>query len=282
MTKKRFLSENLVDEYVKWLWKEEKSCATIKKYQRDVLCFIHFAEGREVRKDVVIQYKEQLIQKNYAISSVNSMLVALNGLFTYLGWEECKVKTMRIQRQVYCPECKELSREEYLHLVAVAQAKEDVRMALLLQTVCSTGIRISELPYITVEAVLAGETTVYCKGKSRKIILVSAIQKQLYKYMEERGIRTGPIFITKKGKPIDRSNIWREMKKLSLEAGISVEKVSPHNLRHLFARTFYEADKDIAKLADVLGHSNIDTTRIYIITTENAHRKCMESLQLTI
>ena len=279
---KRFFTQDCLKGYVEWLYKEEKSAATIAKYQHDVMQFWDFLGKATVQKEDVIRYKEWLIKHNYTPRSVNSMLAAVNSLFVYLGWEECKVKSMRLQRQVYCPESKELSKEEYLKLVRAAQSKGDERLGLLLQTLCSTGMRISELSSVTVEAVRAGETMVHCKGKSRRIFLVPALQDHLCQYIRENRIETGPVFISNRGNPMNRSNIWREMKSLCAYAGVEPKKVTPHNLRHLFARSFYAVDKDIAKLADVLGHSSIDTTRIYVMTTEKEHVECMEKLQLTL
>ena len=280
--KKRVLSQSWLDEYMQWLQTEEKSCATIGKYKRDVLYFYEFVGKNSITKEDVLLYKQWLVDNHYAPSSINSMLASVNSLFMFLGWSECRVKTMRVQRQTYCPESKELSKEEYVKLIWAARRSGNKRMELLLQAVCSTGIRISELQYITVEAVRNGETTVSCKGKSRKIFLVETLRNQLKEFIRENGIESGAVFISNRGNPMDRTNIWREMKHLCNSAGVRAEKVTPHNLRHLFARTFYEEDKDIAKLADILGHSSINTTRIYIISTENEHRKCMEKLQLTV
>ena len=280
--KTRRLSKDWLMKYVQWLEMEERSSATIEKYRRDLLRFQEFVGEKEVNKTSVLEYKQWLIECQYASSSVNSMLASVNGLLAFLGWEECRVKNMRIQQPVYCPESKELTKEEYVKLILEARRQHNPRMELLIQTVCCTGIRISELRYITVEAVRKGETMVSCKGKTRKIFLVETLRKQLMKFIYDNKIESGPIFVTNRGNPMDRSNIWREMKQLCEDSDVAKEKVTPHNLRHLFARTFYEKDKDIAKLADILGHSSINTTRIYIITTESEHRKCMENLQLTV
>ncbi len=268
--------------YIQWLENEEKSAATIEKYSRDIRHFINFLHQQPLDKNSVIAYKNHLLTKGYAPSSINSMLAALNSFLNYYGWTDCRVKVVRTQRPIYCSATQELSKAEYYRLIYAAQRRNDTRMVLLLQTICCTGIRISEVQYITVEAVQKGEASVSCKGKTRKIFLVSSIRKQLSLYIRTNHIKKGPVFITCHGNPMNRSNIWREMKKLCTEARVKPSKVTPHNLRHLFARTFYEKDKDLAKLADILGHSSINTTRIYIITTEKEHRKCMERLQLTL
>ena len=278
----RRLSTVRLERYETWLRTEEKSKATIDKYLRDVGFFRKFVGEDGVTKEKVLGYKQYLMEQHYAPSSINSMLSAVNSFLAHEGWIDCEVKTLRIQRQVYSPESKELSKEDYVKLVQTARKQGNQRMELLLQTVCCTGIRISELQYITVEAVKAGGATVSCKGKSRKIFLITDLRARLMEYVSKRGLESGPIFVTNRGNPMDRTNIWREMKQLCNEAGVNTEKVTPHNLRHLFARTFYEEDRDIAKLADVLGHSSINTTRIYIITTEREHLKCMENLQLMV
>ena len=187
-----------------------------------------------------------------------------------------------MQKKLYCPEERELSREEYIRLVKAAKEKSSERLALLLESICATGIRVSELPYITVEAVARGEAVVHCKGKTRTVFLPAALQKKLRRYMQSQKIQSGPVFITRTGKPMNRSNIWREMKALCERANVAPSKVFPHSLRHLFARTFYSIDHDVAKLADLLGHSNINTTRIYIITTGAEHRRKMETMRLVI
>ncbi len=280
--KERVWPSNWYESYREWLYTEERSRVTVEKYARDVRRFYQFAWDKEIVKETIIAYKEQLIVDGYATVSINSMLAALNSLLRFLGWEDCMVKTIKVQRATYCPESKELSRDEYRRLVVTAIRNEDVRMALLLQTLCCTGMRISELKFVTLEAVRQGEASVSCKGKCRKIYLVPKLCQKLYDYAEKKQIHAGMIFRTNTGRPMDRSNIWRDMKRLSREAGVEDTKVTPHALRHLFARTFYEQDKDIAKLADILGHSSINTTRIYILTTERRHRMCMEQLNLML
>lgn len=277
----KILTEKLIEQFSAHLKREEKSENTTKKYLRDVKSFADFAKGR-VTKKAVIAYKEHLLNKNYAIHSVNSMIAALNSLFSFLGWVDCKVKTIRLQRQMYCPEEKELTKAEYMRLVNAAKSKGNRRLCLVLQTICGTGIRVSELKYITVEAVRSGEAIVSLKGKTRSVFIVKELQKKLLRYAAEQKIKSGAIFITRSGKPLSRTNIWREMKSLCEMAGVNPGKVFPHNLRHLFARTFYGIEKDIAKLADILGHSSINTTRIYIISTGSEHRRRMERMRLII
>lgn len=280
--KGRFLTDKLVTEFSAHLKNEEKSQNTTEKYLRDVRIFAAHFRGTEITKEMVIAYKSKLLAEHYAVRSVNSMLASLNSLFTFLGWSDCKVKSMKLQRQIYCPEEKELTKAEYLRLVNTAKRKGKERLNLILQTICGTGIRVSELEYITVEAAKSGKAVVALKGKTRSVFLVKELQKKLLRYATEQNISSGTIFITRNGKPLSRTNIWREMKGLCQEAGVHPQKVFPHNLRHLFARVFYGIEKDIAKLADILGHSSVNTTRIYIISTGSEHRKRMENMHLIL
>ncbi len=280
--KGQFLTDKLVAEFSAHLKNEEKSKNTTEKYLRDVRMFAAHFRGTEITKEMVIAYKSKLLAEHYAVRSVNSMLASLNSLFTFLGWSDCKVKSMKLQRQIYCPEEKELTKAEYLRLVNTAKRKGKERLNLILQTICGTGIRVSELEYITVEAAKSGKAVVALKGKTRSVFLVKELQKKLLRYATEQNISSGTIFITRNGKPLSRTNIWREMKGLCQEAGVNPQKVFPHNLRHLFARVFYGIEKDIAKLADILGHSSINTTRIYIISTGSEHRKRMENMHLIL
>lgn len=278
--KERILTDESVKSFQKYLRYEEKSENTVKKYLRDVLAFVSYINKAEVTKESVIAYKNKLLMGNYAVRSINSILASLNSMFSFLGWTECKVKSIKLQRQIYCPEEKELTKAEYTRLVSTAGQRGNKRMNLILQTICGTGIRVSELKFITVEAVKSGEASVSLKGKTRPVLIVRGLQKKLLRYVAEQGIESGAIFITRSGKPMSRTNIWREMKKLCVDAGVNSTKVFPHNLRHLFARVFYGVEKDIAKLADILGHSSINTTRIYIISTITEHRRCMENMRL--
>ena len=277
---KRFITTSILAAYKEYRISEERSPATIEKYIRDVAAFAEYVQMSEITKDAVLAYKRQIMQ-NYAARSVNSMLSSINSLFAFLRWHDLKVKTLKIQRQIFCSEKKELTKSEYARLCEAAE-KRNERLKLILQTICGTGIRVSELRYITVEAAKQGEAVVNCKSKTRVIFIVKELRKKLLRYAAEQNIKTGMIFITKAGKPINRTNIWREMKSLCKAANVNPQKVFPHNLRHLFARVFYGIEKDIAKLADILGHSSINTTRIYIISTGTEHRRRMENMHLIL
>ena len=279
--KRQKLQETMISPYETALREGEKSAATMEKYLHHVRQFVAHDAGRRIDKALVLEYKTRL-GKLYAPSSANAALAAVNGFLRFWGFESCCVKPFKVQKQVYCSEEKELTREEYVRLVRAAKEKSSERLALLLETICATGIRVSELPYITVEAAVRGEAVVHCKGKTRTVFLPAALQKKLRRYMQSQKIQSGPVFITRTGKPMNRSNIWREMKALCERANVAPSKVFPHSLRHLFARTFYSIDNDVAKLADLLGHSNINTTRIYIITTGAEHRRKMETMRLVI
>ena len=279
MDTKILTSESILN-FQKHLNMEEKSAATVAKYVRDCRAFFIFAGEQPISKLLVMQYKQSMIEKGYAVKSINSMLASLNSLLNFLGWEECKVKNIRSQRQIYCEEKRELSKEEYIRLLKAA--KNNPRIELILQTICGTGIRVSELVYFTVENVNQGAINVSCKNKIRTILIPTALKKLLLKYAKKNKIKSGVIFRTKSGKAMNRSNIWAQMKRLAKEAGVLPSKVFPHNLRKLFAKTFYKAEKDIAKLADILGHRSINTTRIYIMTSGTEHRKKIEKLGLVI
>ena len=277
----RAITAKMISGFKEHLISKERSAATIQKYIRDVKAFMAYADSRAVTKESVIAYKKYL-QESYAVRSVNSMLASINSFFSLFGWNELKVKSLKLQQQVFCPEEKELTKAEYTRLCRTAERKHNERLNLILQTICGTGIRVSELQYITVEAVEHGEAVVNCKAKTRSVFIVKELKQKLLRYAAEQGIKSGMIFVTRTGKPISRTNIWREMKSLCQEAGVNPEKVFPHNLRHLFARVFYGIEKDIAKLADILGHSSIDTTRIYIISTGTEHRRRMENMHLIL
>lgn len=280
--KGRILTDNQIAAFAAHLKSEEKSENTVEKYIRDVRVFAAYVGDAEITKETVIAYKNNLLCESYAARSVNSMLASINSLFSFLGWPDLKVKSIKLQQQIYCPEEKELTKAEYMRLVSTAKQKGNERLNLLIQTICGTGIRVSELQYVTVEAAKCGIAVVSLKGKTRSVFIVRELQKKLLRYAAEQKISSGAIFITRNGKPMSRTNIWREMKNLCVQAGVNPQKVFPHNLRHLFARTFYGIEKDIAKLADILGHSSINTTRIYIITTGYEHRQRMENMRLII
>lgn len=262
------------------LLREEKSAKTVEKYLRDAQAFAVFADGRKITKELTVSYKKYLVEKGYAVRSVNSMLASVNSLMTFLGRHECRVKNLRCQRQIYCAEEKELTKAEYLRLLEASRSR--VQLNLVIQTICGTGIRVSELSFFTIEAVKRGEVVVQCKNKTRTILVPGKLKRLLLDYAKKRGIGRGIIFVTRGGKPLDRSNIWAQMKKLCEAAKVNPSKVFPHNLRKLFARTFYGIEKDIAKLADILGHGSIETTRIYIMTTGSEHRRKIERLGLVM
>jgi len=274
------ISEELLETYRQKLVREEKSAATVEKYLRDVRAFFAFAGQSVLTKELAMSYKRLLVEEGYAVRSVNSMLGSVNSLLEFMGCSECRVKSIRQQRQIYCAEEKELTKPEYLRLLAAAKEKPQLR--LVMETICSTGIRVSELRYFTVEAVERGEVIVNCKAKTRAILLPKKLKKMLLDYARKNDIRAGAVFTTRSGKPLNRSNIWRQMKQLCEASRVKASKIFPHNLRKLFARTFYGIEKDIAKLADILGHSCIDTTRIYIMSTGIEHRKKIERLGLVV
>ena len=276
----RTITEENVRDFHDFLLREEKSPVTVEKYVRDIRTFFVFAGEAEIAKETTVSYKKQLVAHGYAVASINSMLASLNNFLDFMGWQDCKVKHIRVQKQTYCPEEKELSKEEYLRLLEAAKGER--RIYLIMQTICATGIRISELKYFTVEALRRGEITVNCKSKTRTILVPGKLKKKLLEYVKKCGITQGAVFVTKSGNPMDRSYIWAKMKKLCAAAKVNPSKVFPHNLRKLFARTFYSLEKDIAKLADILGHGSIETTRIYIMTTGNEHRRKLERLGLVI
>ena len=267
-----------IREFYDYLCNEEKSDATIMKYMRDVRKFQVYIGEREITKSLVASYKTLLISQGYKASSVNSMLASVNSFLNFMELPQCKVKIVRMQRKIYLDEDKELTKAEYMRLLNAAGDNEQLKM--ILQSICSTGIRVSEIKYFTVEAVKYGSINIRCKGKVRTILLPGKLRKLLLDYARKRRIRCGLIFVTKNGHAIDRSNIWKKMKALCTKAKVSASKVFPHNLRKLFARTFYTIEKDIAKLADILGHSSINTTRIYIMSSGAEHRKKIEQLGL--
>ena len=277
----RKIEPKILQEFELYLRNEERSKATIEKYMRDVRCFVGFIGSTEVSKQSVVDYKNKL-GNSYAVASANSMIAALNSFLRFCGWHDLCVKQFRVQRQAYCSEEKELTRAEYIRLLEAANKKHNERLNLIIQTICGTGIRVSELQYITVEALGKGEAVVNCKGKNRRIFIVPELKKKLLRYVKEQKISSGAVFITRNGKPVSRNNIWKEMKSLCEQAHVAPSKVFPHNLRHLFARTFYGIEKDIAKLADILGHASINTTRIYIVTTGAEHKRKMEHMHLIV
>lgn len=277
----KILYTRKIEKFRNYLIEEEKTTSTVEKYLRDIKYFFSFVKGKTINKDVVIFYKNHLAEK-YALSSANSMIAALNSFFKFCGDEKLCVKQYRLQRVVFCPAEKELTREEYFKLINTAQSKKNFRLSLIIQTICGTGIRVSELEHITVESLIKGEAIVNCKGKMRVVCIVAELKRKLLEYVDNQNIVSGPVFVTKTGAPLNRSNIWREMKNLCSAANVQETKIFPHNLRHLFAKTFYSKEKDIAKLADILGHESIDTTRIYIASTGSEYRRKIEDMKLVL
>ena len=275
----RQLKSAQILKFKKYLIEEEKSKATLEKYVRDIEAFHAWIGEKDLDKSCVLSYKAYLCEK-YATASVNSMLSSINSFFTYLEWYELRVKTIKVQKQIFASNEKELTKSEYKRLLSAAEAKSNLRLYLLMQTICSTGIRVSELRFITVEAINRGRAEINCKGKRRCAFLPTELCKILKEYVKEQKIKSGAVFVSKNGNPLDRSNIWSDMKKLCKEAGVSEKKVFPHNLRHLFARTYYTLQKDIVRLADILGHSSVNTTRIYTMETGEIHRKQIQRLGL--
>lgn len=263
--------------FEKRLKEEEKSSSSIGKYLRDLRAFVLYLEGRAFEKSDVLEYKKSLCEK-YAVASVNSILSSLNCFFKMQHWDEMTVKTLKVQREIFLSNEKELSKGEYECLLRAA--RKNKRLFYLMQTICTTGIRVSELQFITVEALRCGRTEIHGKGKIRTVFLPRSLCEALKKYARDKKIKGGAVFVTKNGKPLDRSNIWSEMKRLCKEAGVSEKKVFPHNLRHLFARTYYTKERDIVRLADILGHANINTTRIYTMESGEIHCRQIQRLGL--
>lgn len=278
---KRILTDEVIKTFKTHLIEEEKSAATVEKYLRDATAFTLFAAGQEITKELVVSYKE-MIAEDYAVASVNSMLSSINSILEFLGWYDCKVKQLKAQRDIYRPAEKDLTEEEYKKLVRIAEEKGKRQLSLILQTIAATGMRVSELKYVTVKALKRGEAIVKCKGKNRKVFILPELCEILKKFAKDNEIRHGAIFLDKSGNPIHRTTVWRQMKSLCKAAGISPSKVFPHNLRHLFAKVYYKLHNDIAKLADILGHSSINTTRIYLVSTGDEHKKQIEQMRLLV
>ena len=278
--KRKTLNNELLERFEHYLRSEEKSKATVAKYMRDVTMLRNYAAKKRLSKDILIGFKEDLFRRGYKVSSINSIISSVNCLLDFMDLGEYRLKNMKVQKKLFSSEEAELTLEEYQRLLEVAEKHKKKKLWLVMQTICSTGIRVSELRYITVDAVKHGQATVRLKGKTRDIIIVNSLRERIMEYAEEAGIEEGPVFLGSKGEPLERNSVWRGMKRLCLEAGVNPEKVYPHNLRHLFARALYDSDKDLAKLADILGHSSVDTTRIYIVSTGSAHRQLMENLHL--
>ena len=277
----RKITNELIQKFKAYLIDEEKSAATLDKYIRDITVFMHWSSDKELCKSLVLEYKQEITEK-YAPASVNSIISSLNSFFVYNEWYDLKVKSIKIQKQIFANKDKELTKSEYERLLKAAKSKNNQRLYYLMQTICSSGLRVSELKYVTTNAVRCGQATINCKGKMRIVILPEQLCKMLKDYIKENNIKSGSVFVSKNGKPLDRSNIWSDMKKLCESARVSKDKVFPHNLRHLFARTYYSLQKDVVRLADILGHSNVNTTRIYTMESGIVHRQQLQQLGLLL
>ena len=278
--KNRSISGEHLIQFRRRLEDEERSAATVEKYLRDVTQFASFLKGCVVTKAAVARWKERLLEAGQSPSTVNGKLTALDRFLAFAGWADCRVRHLKLQRRLFRDSDRELTREEYGRLVAAAGAAGKERLELLLESVCATGVRVSEVRYLTVEAAQRGRAEISLKGKIRAILIPGKLCRKLLKYARKQKIASGEIFLTRGGKSLSRKQIWAEMKGLCQKAGVASSKVFPHNLRHLFARTFYRACRDVAKLADVLGHSSIETTRIYLISTGAEHARALERLRL--
>ena len=275
----RTITSEQIKLFKEYLINEEKAIATTKKYIHDVEDFVRWLPNTQFDKRVVLTYKSYLTE-HYAPASVNAALSSLNSFFNFMEWYDLRVKNLKIQKQIFASTDKELTKAEYERLLQAAKQKKNERLYLLMQTICSTGIRVSEVRYITAEAVSRGVAEINCKGKRRQVFLPKRLCQILKQYIKEQKIKSDTVFVTKNGNPLDRSNIWSDMKKLCKAANVSEKKVFPHNLRHLFARTYYSLQKDIVRLADILGHSSVNTTRIYTMETGEIHRRQIQKLGL--
>lgn len=275
----RKITTEIIKSFNDYLINEEKTVATVNKYLHDVGEFQLWLGEQELRKTAVLAYKSYLCER-YAPASVNAALSSLNSFFNFMEWYDLRVKNLKIQKQIFASTDKELTKAEYERLLQAAKQKKNERLYLLMQTICSTGIRVSEVRYVTVEAISCGVAEINCKGKRRQVFLPKQLCQILKQYIKEQKIKSGAVFVTRSGNPLDRSNIWSDMKKLCKAANVSEKKVFPHNLRHLFARTYYSLQKDIVRLADILGHSSVNTTRIYTMETGEIHRMQIQKLGL--
>ena len=280
MRKKMQLTEREFDQFEDYLRHDEREESTIEAYLRSLTRFAEWADGRAITKELAMEWKTALSEAGYRPISVNTMLAAVNKFFTCMGREDCKVKYLKLQRQMFRKSEKDLSKEEYQRLVQAAHEKGDLRMELILETICATGIRVGELKYITVEAIRAGVAEIALKGKIRTILLPHRLCRKLQKYARQQKIASGKIFLTQDGLPVSRQYVWTRMKALCEPAGVERTKVFPHNLRSLFARSFYGSCHDVVRLADVLGHSSIETTRIYLMSTGKEYLRQLDKLGL--
>ena len=277
---KRIITSDMTVSFGQHLREEERSAATVEKYLREVRLFAAFLNGGEVSKDSVARWKAHLQADNYNPSTINGKLSALDRFLAFMEWRDCQVKHLRIQRRLFREAGRELTREEYARLIAAAETNGKERLSLLMETICATGIRVSEVRYITVEAAEAGRAEIALKGKIRTILIPGKLRRKLLKYARKNKTASGELFLTRSGGRLSRKQIWAEMKALCKLAGVEAGKVFPHNLRHLFARTFYKICRDVARLADVLGHSSMETTRMYLISTGAEHARTLELMRL--
>lgn len=275
------ITKEQIKNYIIFLREQERSESTVQKYAHDLNTLAEFLDGRPVAKGLLLEWKEDLVG-TYAPASVNTILAAVNRFLTFCGWSELRLRPLKIQKALFLNEEKELTRAEYIRLIRAAERKENERLALVIQTICATGIRVSELRYITVEAVQAGRAEVNNKGKRRTVFLPDKLRRLLKTYLRKQKITAGAVFISRNGRPLNRSNIWRDMKALCESAGVEEGKVFPHNLRHLFARTYYAQERDLSRLADILGHTNITTTRIYTAESGAVHARQIGRLGLIV
>lgn len=266
----------MIQNYIIYLIEEELSEQTIKKYVCDTMKLLDFLDNKQINKINLLEFKQSLLKK-YALTSINSIIAGVNSFLKFLNLSNLKIKPLKIQRKIFLEKEKEITMQDYKKIIKIAN-KKDYRLSLIIQTITTTGIRISELEYITVSSINNKKAIVSNKGKVRVVLLPDELCKELKKYSFNNGIKKGHIFVTRNGKPLNRSNIWRMMKNLCEQAGVSKEKVFPHNLRHLFAKTYYKIEKDICKLADILGHSSVETTRIYITESGEKHLKQLNKL----
>lgn len=278
---KKIITNELINNFRIYLYEEERSDNTIQKYMRDIRFFREWLQDKSIDKSIVIEYKKELCER-YAIKSVNSMLSSINAFFVFMGWYDLKVKTLKIQRRIFADKSKELSKSDYERLLIAAKNKKNERLYYLMQTIAGTGLRVSEIKYVTCEAVRQGQAVINCKGKIRQIFLPKKLCQMLKKYVKSQNIKSGSVFVTRSGRPLDRYAIWKMLKDLCESAGVSKDKVFPHNFRHLFARTFYSLQKDIVRLADILGHSSVETTRLYTMESGTEHIKQLQKLGLLI
>ena len=276
----RQITEEQVEAFRASLRATDHAPGTVANYCRHLACFAQWLGGREAAPGAAAAWRSRLLERGYTPGTINTMLVSLNRFFGFLGWNDCQVKTLRIQRRLFREDCKELTREEYQRLIAAAQSTGRERLMLLMETICSTGIRVSEVKYITVEALKLGKAEISLKGKIRTILLPNKLCRKLLKYAKKQRTASGEVFLTRNGTGLSRKQIWAEMKSVCEKARVAASKVFPHNLRHLFARTFYKVCRDVARLADVLGHSSIETTRIYLISTGMEHQWQLEQMRL--